>query len=553
VCRRPPETWPLFMVMSYQVLARKWRPQVFEDVVGQEAVTRTLQNAIVSGRIAHAFLFSGVRGVGKTTTARILAKALNCRQGPTTQPCCQCVSCLEIAAANCVDVLEIDAASNRGIDSIRELRASVQYGSARDRFKIFIIDEVHMLTNEAFNALLKTLEEPPAHVKFVLATTEHHKIPVTIVSRCQQFDFKPISFAAILDRLRLISREEGFQISDYGLRAVATAAQGSMRDAQSALDRVMAFAGGSISDDDVRALLGLVDERLIERVMEAVIASDRAALLAGLQDVAGRGVEAQQFCRKLIGHCRNLMVCKIAGWDERLLNLPDSEQETVLRQADRFSEIDLIRFYDLLNRTDNELRWHARPLVHLEMALLKLIELSRLPSLESVVAGLGSGQLSEAAGEPEPVGRISISSSAASPVRTVEGSESAPVGQTPVSPSAVSPEQAVSRLMAMIQAESMALYSSLRHASRLELRDGKLLVGFPASEHFHAGIVEQSDSAARLLRVCEKITGLPATLEVSAEAASVSEASRDPVDEPKVQSFIKRFPGRTIVERKAED
>ena len=203
--------------MSYQVLARKWRPQVFEEVTGQETVTKTLQNAITSGRIAHAFLFSGVRGVGKTTTARILAKALNCHDGPTPRPCGQCVSCTEIAASGSVDVLEIDAASNRRIDDVRELRESVRYGTARDRFKIFIIDEVHMLTNEAFNALLKTLEEPPAHVKLILATTEHHKIPVTITSRCQQYDFKPIPFSLILDRLALICREEGIEISDYGV------------------------------------------------------------------------------------------------------------------------------------------------------------------------------------------------------------------------------------------------------------------------------------------------------------------------------------------------
>jgi DNA polymerase III subunit gamma/tau len=552
VCRRPPETWPLYTAMAYQVLARKWRPQVFEDVVGQEAVTRTLQNAIVSGRIAHAFLFSGVRGVGKTTTARILAKALNCLQGPTTKPCCECVACLEITAANCVDVLEIDAASNRGIDSIRELRASVQYGSARDRFKIFIIDEVHMLTNEAFNALLKTLEEPPAHVKFILATTEHHKIPVTITSRCQQFDFKPISFAAILDRLRLISREEGFQISDYGLRAVASAAQGSMRDAQSALDRIMAFAGGSIADEDVRALLGLVDERLIERVMEAVIASDRAALLECLQDLAGRGVEAQQFSRRLITHCRNLLVCKIAGWDERLLNLPDSERDAVQKQAESFSEVDLIRFYDLLNRTDNELRWHPRPLVHLEMALIKLIELGRLPSLESVVASLGSGQMTGAPGEPALVGRLPVSPP--SPPVPKTGAADPSAGVPPDVPSAALPqEQAVSRLMAMVQAESMALYSSLRHASRLELQNGKLLVGFPASERFHAGIVEQPDNVARLTRLCTKIVGSPVSLDVSVEAAPVASAATDPVQERKVQDFIKRFPGKIIVERKAEE
>ncbi|HSR53446.1 MAG TPA: DNA polymerase III subunit gamma/tau [Acidobacteriota bacterium] len=378
--------------MSYQVIARKYRPQTFDEVIGQRLVTQTLKNAIESERIAHAFLFSGVRGVGKTTTARILAKALNCHEGLSSAPCGKCPSCQEIAASNSTDVQEIDAASNTGVDSIRELRESVRYGTARDRFKIFIIDEVHMLSNAAFNALLKTLEEPPEHVKFIMATTEAHKIPVTITSRCQHFEFKPIQFAEILQRLKDVVKSEGIEISEYALRAIANEGQGSMRDAQSALDQILSYGGKEISDEDVKSLLGVVDEGLIAQVSEAVLSQDRRGLLEHMQALVEGGSDPQNFCRELVQHVRNLMVCRAAGWDERLLHLPDTQRQRVEEQAERFSGLDLIRFYDLLSKTQNELRWHSRPYIHLEIALMKLVELSRLPDIEEVIGQLRSGQ-----------------------------------------------------------------------------------------------------------------------------------------------------------------
>ena len=319
-------------------------------------------------------------------------KGLNCQEGPTPSPCGECVSCREIAETNSIDVLEIDAASNTGVDNIRELRDSTRYGTARDRFKIFIIDEAHMLSNAAFNALLKTLEEPPPHVKFILATTEYSKIPGTITSRCQQFDFKPIPFSQIFDRLKLLSREEGIEISEYSLRAVVSAAQGSLRDAQSALDQIIAFSGKEILDEDVRSLLGVVDEQAVIALVDALLQRDAKSLVEQVQELTTSGVDPQNFCRKLIQHVRNLMVCRVSGWDERLLNLPDTAKSEMLNQAEQFSELDLIRFYDLLNRTDNELRWHSHPAVHLEMTLMKLIELTQLPSLEEVVAKLESGK-----------------------------------------------------------------------------------------------------------------------------------------------------------------
>ena len=540
--------------MSYQVLARRWRPQRFEEVVGQETVTKILQNAIESDRIAHAFLFAGVRGVGKTTTARILAKALNCQNGPTPSPCGECVSCREITATNSVDVLEIDAASNTGVDNIRELRESVRYGTARDRFKIFIIDEVHMLSNAAFNALLKTLEEPPAHVKFILATTQYDKIPGTIISRCQQFDFKPIPFRLMIERLKLISREEGIEISEYSLKAVVSTAQGSMRDAQSALDQIIAFSGQQISDEDVRTLLGVVDERVVIEMVDAVLQRETRTLIEQVQDLMNSGVDPHHFCRKLIQHVRNLMVCQVTGWDQRLLNLADAEKDAILGQAEKFSQLDLIRFYDTLNRTENELRWNSHPWVHLELTLMKLVELTRLPRLEEVISKLESGQGLATPPPSKPLqSGLFQTTEQPTPGKVSPASQPQPAGETEqkekAKPSAEN--QTVSHLLSAVQMESIGLYSSLQHASKTTLADGKLSIVFSQDEAFHHQVVAKPDNQDRLSRLCAKIVGSVPEIEVLLEEPLGEQY--DPREHPKVKAFIKTFPGKVIVKKKAED
>jgi DNA polymerase-3 subunit gamma/tau len=540
------------MTMSYQVLARKWRPQNFEEVVGQESVTKTLQNAIKSERIAHAFLFAGVRGVGKTTTARILAKALNCQEGPTPSPCNECVSCQDITEANSIDVLEIDAASNTGVDNIRDLRESARYGTARDRFKIFIIDEAHMLSNQAFNALLKTLEEPPPHVKFILATTEYPKIPVTIVSRCQQYDFKPIPFPLILERLKVLSQEEGIKISEYSLRAIVSAAQGSMRDAQSALDQIIAFGGKEIPDEDVRTLLGVVDERAIISLVDAVLERDVKLLVEQVQELMNSGVDPQNFCRKLIHHVRDLMVCGVTGWDEGLLNLPDTAKSEILRQSEQFSELDLIRFYDIVNRAENDLRWNSHPWVHLEMTLMKLIELAQLPSLEDVIGKLNLG---DKLGKPSPTPARKEKKSSplteppAAKKRAEEREEKSE--EKSEEKEAVSESQVISHLLSAVQTESIRLYSSLQHASRTTLEDGKLFISFPQSEAFHQGEVLQSDHQKLLSRLCAKIVGSEPEIEVQLEEPLKKPS--DPEEDPRVKTFIETFPGKVIVEKENAD
>jgi len=545
--------------MSYQVLARKWRPQTFEEVVGQETVTKTLQNAIRSERIAHAFLFAGVRGVGKTTTARILAKALNCQEGPTPSPCGECVSCRDITEVNSIDVLEIDAASNTGVENIRELRESARYGTARDRFKIFIIDEAHMLSNAAFNALLKTLEEPPPHVKFILATTEYAKIPVTIVSRCQQYDFKPIPFLLILERLKLLSQEEGIEISEDSLRALVSVAEGSMRDAQSALDQIIAFSGKQIPDEAVRVLLGVVDEKAILSLVDAVLERDVKILVEQVQELVNSGVDPRNFCRKLIHHVRNLMVCRVTGWDERLLNLPDTAKDEILKQSEQFSELDLIRFYDLLNRAENDLRWNSHPWVHLEMTLMKLIELTRLPSLEDVIAKLQPGEKigkSSPKGGSVPAGDTKTLFPAApkrpqSKGKKVSSSVAPPEAEKTNEEEAVSENQVISHLLSAVQTESIRLYSSLQAASRTTLESGKLLISFPPSEAFHQGEVLRSDHQELLSRLCAKIVGSVPEIEVQLEEPPKD--PRDPKEDPRVKTFMETFPGKVIVEKENAD
>src|SRR5256714_6505919 len=324
--------------MSYQVIARKWRPQTFEEVTGQEPITRTLKNAIEHERLHHAYLFSGARGVGKTTTARLLAKALNCHKSekPTATPCSMndptaCASCSEIAEGRSIDVMEIDAASNTGVDNVRDaIIGNVAIAPARDRYKVFIIDEVHMLSGAAFNALLKTLEEPPPRVVFIMATTEIHKVPDTILSRCQQFEFRTIATAKIAEALRRIAREEKIDVDEDALREIARAGEGSMRDAQSAFDQVISFSGKKIKTEDVEKALGIAGADVLARIMKGIAENNPAEALAIVDDVVMRGHNLRNFLRDVLAHLRDLLVVKVSG-DPKILDSA-STQTVVLKQ-----------------------------------------------------------------------------------------------------------------------------------------------------------------------------------------------------------------------------
>ncbi len=384
--------------MSYLVLARKWRPQQFDDLVGQEHVSQTLKNAITADRVHHAFLFTGARGVGKTSAARIFAKALNCQEGPTVTPCGICPSCVDITGSQGIDVLEIDGASNTGVDDIRELREHIRYLPSQSRYKIFIIDEVHMLSINAFNALLKTLEEPPEHAKFIFATTEPHKIPVTILSRCQRFDFRKIGMAPLAARLRYIVDQEGVEISDEGLAIVARNGGGSMRDALSTLDQVIAFCGDKVGDDELQGLLGLVSRRLLLDTIEALIDRDPRQVLSLIQKIDDHGHSFRQFGQQLVELLRALVILKVVEDHGDLLDLSDAEVHELKRLIGPVSLEDLQRFLGALIKAEADLALSNYPRLTMEMVLVRLATLPKGVEVATLIERLASLERKLAAG-----------------------------------------------------------------------------------------------------------------------------------------------------------
>ncbi len=383
--------------MSYHVIARKWRPQTFEEVTGQEVITQTLRNALEYDRLHHAYLFSGARGVGKTTTARILAKALNCHKTqdkPNLTPCktdnpTACPSCIEISESRSMDVLEIDAASHTGIDDVRgTIIESINFNPARDRNKVFIIDEVHQLSKPAFNALLKTLEEPPSNVVFVMATTELHKVPETILSRCQEFEFRTIPQQKIFERLKLIADAEKIDISEQALREIARSGEGSMRDAQSNFDQVISFSGERIEASDVTTALGFAGAEMLSKALAAIAEREPRAVLAVVEDIVSRGHDMRNFCRDLLGLFRDLLVFKVSGGDAALFEGAVFASDELNAMAAPFGESDLVRFFNSLAETEASLREAVHPRYQLEIGLVKLIEMGKLTSIESILERL---------------------------------------------------------------------------------------------------------------------------------------------------------------------
>ena len=392
--------------MSYQVLARKYRPQKFSEVIGQEHVTRTLKNAIEQGRTAHGYIFSGHRGIGKTTVARILAMALNCRSSdkPVVEPCGVCESCTEIRAGNSVDVIEIDAATNRGIDEIRELREAARYRPARDRFKIYILDEAHQITDAAFNALLKTLEEPPSHVVFMLATTQPEDIPQTIRSRCQHFSFRAVRFEEILGQLKDLAGREKIEADEDALALLAEAGDGSIRDALSILDQAIASCDGRLTAEAVRQLAGTAPSTVLEDVMQAVARSSSEDVLRLVDKLISEGQSPTHFARQMVRFLRNTVVAKIAGGDSSLLQISGDERARVARVAERFSEEDLARHLQIMLRTHAELGYRQEQRFHLELGLLKMTHAQRLLPIEQLLSDAGMA----APGGPKSPGRPTV-------------------------------------------------------------------------------------------------------------------------------------------------
>ncbi len=501
--------------MSYLVLARKWRPQTFGDLIGQEHVSQTLQNAIESGRVAHAFLFTGARGVGKTSSARILAKALNCEKGPTAEPCNVCPACAEITAGNAVDVFEIDGASNTSVDDVRELRENIKYLPSRCRYKIFIIDEVHMLSTSAFNALLKTLEEPPPHVKFIFATTEPHKVPITILSRCQRFDFKRIPLQMIVARLRYIVDQERVTISDAALAMVARKGDGSMRDSLSTLDQVLAFCGDQVRDEDVVTLLGVVDLRLLHEASRAVFAKDCRAALDVVRQVDAVGYSMRHFCQELIDHFRNLTVLKAVGDIDGLMDLAAGEVEDLNAAAADVDLADLQRHLAILLRAENDMAHATFPRLLLEMALLRMATLVPVVPVNEILERLkqleGKGGSGLVASAPPAWGKSQSSSQSRPQLQTSRSTAASPPVDSQPSRGEALQEVAEHngfsgpadtdlwpRFVAFVKERKASIGSFLDHGRPLKVSPTTLEIGFTPEQSYYLNTLREADYGATL-------------------------------------------------------
>src|SRR5579864_748754 len=588
--------------MSYQVIARKWRPQTFQDLVGQQHVTETLKNAILNNRVAHAYIFSGARGVGKTTAARILAKAMNCVKGPTPEPCGVCDSCKEIAAGTSLDVIEIDAASNRGIDQIRELREMVRYAPAASRTKVVILDEAHMLTGEASNALLKTLEEPPDRVVFVMATTEPENLEDTIRSRSQHFHFRALTFAEITGRLEEIATKEGLKVEPGALAVIARMAEGSLRDALSLLEQARAYCGDTIPDKEVRELLGVVPEDALNELVAAIAegSADRALGLVHTFQKEGRNL--QHFCREAIRHIRNLLIARVCGADSDLIAATPDQRPALERAAAQFSEEDLTRFFQILLQTDDDLRRKPDPRVHLEMGLLRLINAARLAPLEELLAevrggvpaggtGAGAARGTSAVAIPAvprreatPVAPVPFAATVrnaapatprraeqtfstkpdmATPSERVHGVQPQPAVALNPAPQAtalplasgISDEQ-VAQIKEAIQAQQKFLGELVEHGNRWELDGAELRIYFSPDKRAFAEMLEGREALekvriasgkvlGRAVRVCAKLEAVAAAAASASLASTATQELRAQFErDPMVKSMLQRFGGK---------
>jgi DNA polymerase III subunit gamma/tau len=519
--------------MSYLVLARKWRPQNFHDVAGQEHVTRTLQNAIRAQRVAHAYLFTGVRGVGKTTAARILAKALNCEHGPTENPCNQCSQCVEITQGSSIDVLEIDGASNRGIDEIRQIVENVRYQPAKCRFKIYIIDEVHQVTRDAFNALLKTLEEPPPSVKFILATTEPHRLPETILSRCQRYDFRRISLREIVARLGAIAASERFTITQGALVLLAREADGSMRDAQSLLEQVLACAvpspgegiSSSIDETLLQDILGLSERRVLYEISAAVLVGDAARCLELIAQVVHQGRDLNRLAHDLVEHFRNLLVARLIGKQTStgaasLLDLPDQEIADLNEQSRAAAVETLLDYFDFMSAGHEEINRAATPRFALESTLVRLASLPQSMPVAQLIERLEhlEGKIAPDAKTPSATPRPAPTPMTSRPspsVSTVTLTAPAPVG---AAPERLDAGEAWSDFVAFVGKEKKFLASHLESAKALTMPPEQLKIA--VTERHHLAFLQDADNMATLKDLARRFFTQEVSVQIFNEIAS---------------------------------
>src|SRR5690348_30944 len=603
--------------MAYQVIARKWRPQSFEQVVGQRHVMQTLENAIRQNRLAHAYIFSGTRGVGKTTTARILAKCLNCVKGPTATPCNECDFCRAITSGNSLDVLEIDAASNRGIDQIRELREMVRYAPVGGRYKVVILDEAHQLTDEASNALLKTLEEPPPNVVFILATTQPEDLVDTIKSRAQLFQFRSLSFQEIAEALDNVAKKENLKIEPGALAVLARAAEGSLRDGLSLLEQAIAYCGDNITDAQVRELLGVVAEDILDDLISAIENRSAEQALSLVQKLHTGGHNLQHFCRESIRHIRNLLVATISGADSELITEPPDQRPRIAAQAENFSEEDLTRFFQILMATDEDLRRKPDPRLHLELGLLRLVNAARLAPLEQVLSDLRAEKLPSAASTSRgsaaataPASRSSsaappianpaeqmhaaaASASVATPLNASAATVAAPVAASIAPPVATSPNFApaesaekptpvpaapprivakaaekhfsgladaqMEAIQSLLRTQQKFLWSMVEHATRWELNGSEMNLYFPAENRSLADILQGRETMEKLRNILSSVLGQQLRVCVKLDSSRnapprLSDLRARVEQDPVVRAMLERFGGKiSEVKQRSED
>jgi len=577
------------MSLTYVVTARKWRPMVFEDVVGQSHVTTTLRNAIASNRLSHAYLFSGARGVGKTTTARILAKAINCLHPKESNPDNECELCKEITEGRSVNVFEIDGASNRGVEDVRNLREAVRYGPAKGKYKVYIIDEVHMLTKEAFNALLKTLEEPPPYILFIFATTEVHKVPLTILSRCQRFDFRRITIEEIVSRLRFIAGEESIAIDDDTLFIIAKKADGSMRDAQSIFDQLVSFCGDKITAKQIIQVLNIVDQELFFRTTNFIRAKDTNGILTLVEEIISHGYDLREFLNGLNEHFRNMLVVNSTGATV-LIEAPDVQKKRYQENAKSFSENDLLRLITITTQTASALRWNQQPRYTLEIGLLQMIKmdssieiqqlLSRLEDLKKRVGGKpdtsdtaplpreervetpirGSVKATPPMLRPDQIvsPRLML---ADSPPRYQQGrslrpsdGEPAPIPSTAEELPRLSAEDVRTKWSTLIdqtRKERIDLWAFLGESKPLEIRGDKLQIGCP--DNFHLDTFKRNRDY--ISQLAQKVYGGKVKLEAILSSAPPSPLEKPENDSekkgtlqhPVIQALIREFGAEQVV------
>ncbi len=538
----------------YTVIARKYRPQTFGEVVDQEHIKQTLRNAIEQNRIAHGYIFSGQRGTGKTTMARLLAKALNCERGPATEPCGQCASCREITAGNSVDVIEIDAASNRGIDEIRALRENVRYAPARDRYKVYIVDEAHQITRDAWNALLKTLEEPPGNVLFIFCTTASHSIPATIVSRCQSFRFHNLGFEQTVAQLQRIAREEGIEATDEALAVIAASGEGSLRDSLSALDQAIACCGRVLDGALVRSLLGVVSADVLDEVVAAVIGESSDRMLEVIDRLVREGHDLRNFAREVVRRFRNLLVLKSAGADSSLIEASIEERKALVEMAASFSEDDLTRLLQLTLALYSDLHHSPAPRFHAELGLLKLVHARKMIPLEELISQAGENAAPPSTPRGGPAGSSGGGGRGPSPFESDSARKRGPAGPaalapgSPASPpveqrgtsefhgssapaaapapsmtsqSDATPQALPQKVLARLDEMSRKMLAfNLEQANGWQVTEEQVVISFAPDNTMFRMITADDQQVVR--RICAELLGHPIVLRLAAQEAGSS-------------------------------